>query len=269
MLNYILNQKNLIIKEKCEKAKEEINHFKQLERDSIKDEKSAIALIKEIYDKNRYNNRDYPFIEHFYYTDYLDEDYIENLLKGRDENNYPVLAKYLKFKKLKKSKDKDKDKYSLDNLILFNKILKLFNVKYSNQITRDFAEKKMVKDSEIYQDKKNCKLVDDFIALYNSLELSDDQGNKLELNVEKNCICDFLLIDDNKYGKSYRDIYKIFIENQNKELENLLNKKIASGVFNINCKRRKNVQQIKENEIFTLPKKCKVLFNSSYRKYRY
>ena len=254
-----------LIQEKCEKAKEEINHFKQLEKDSIKNEKSSIALIKEIYDKNKYNNRDFPFYEHFYYTDYLDEDYIANLLKSKDENNYPVLDKYLKFKKQKKSIDKDK--YSLDNLILFNKVLKLFKDKYSNQVSRDFAEKKMVKDSEPYQDKKNCKLVDDFIALYNSFELSDNQGIKLELNVEKNCLCDFLLIDDNKYGKSYREIYKIFIESQNKELESLLDKKIDSGVFNINCKRKINVQQIKEKEIFTLPKKCKVLFNSSYRKY--
>ena len=254
-----------LIQEKCEKAKEEIDQFKQLEKDSIKDEKSSIALIKEIYDKNKYNNRDYPFYEHFYYTDYLDEDYIQNLLKDKDENDYPVLAKYLKFKKQKKSKDKDK--YSLDNLILFNKVLKLFNDNYSNQISRDFAEKKMVKDSEFYQDKKNCKLVDDFIILYNSLELSDEQGNKLELNMEKNCICDFLLIDDNKYGKSYTEIYKIFIENQNKELESLLDKKIDSGVFNINCKRKINIQQMKEKEIFTLPKKCIILFNSSYRKY--
>ena len=254
-----------LIQEKCEKAKEEINQFKQLEKDSIKDEKSSIALIKEIYDKNKYNNRDYPFYEHFYYTDYLDEDYIQNLLKDKDENDYPVLVKYLQFKKQKKSKDKDK--YSLDNLIPFNKVLQLFNDNYSNQISRDFAEKKMVKDSELYQDKKNSKLVDDFIILYNSLELSDEQGNKLELNVEKNCICDFLLIDDNKYGKSYTKIYKIFIENQNKELVTLLDKKIDSGVFNINCKLKINVQQIKEKEIFTLPKKSKVLFNSSYRKY--
>ena len=34
-------------------------------------------------------------------------------------------------------------------------------------------------------------------------------SNKLlELNMEKNCICDFLLIHDNKYGKSYRKIYR-------------------------------------------------------------
>ena len=61
-----------------------------------------------------------------------------------------------------------------------------------------------------------------------------------------------------------------FIDKQNKELESLLDKKIERGEFNINCKIGINVQQIKENEIFTLPKKfnfTKILFNSSYRKY--
>ena len=44
-----------IIQEKCQKTKEEIENFKKLERDSIKDEKSAVALLKEIYDKSKYN----------------------------------------------------------------------------------------------------------------------------------------------------------------------------------------------------------------------
>ena len=254
-----------LIQKKCETAKKEIKNYKELEMKSIQDEKSSIALIKEIYDKNKYDKRDYPFYEHFYYTDYLDEEYIENLLKGRDENNYPILVKYLQFIKQKKSKEKNY--YSLDNLILFNKVLKLFNDKYSNQISRDFAEKKLVKESEIYQDKNNIKLIDDFIVLYNNFGKLDEKKNELKLNIEKNYLCDFLLINDNKYGKSYREIYKKFIENQNKELEILLDKKIDSGVFNINCKRKINIQQMKESEIFTLPKKFKVLFNSSYRKY--
>ena len=104
--------------------------------------------------------------------------------------------------------------------------------------------------------------------LYNSLEFRDNEGNILELNVE-NKICDFLLIDDNKYGQSYKAIYKIFIDKQNKKLEGLLNKKISSGEFNNNCKNRINIQQIKENEIFALNKKSnfiEILFNSCYRK---
>ena len=73
----------------------------------------------------------------------------------------------------------------------------------------------------------------------------------MELDVKKNCICDFLLVDDNKYGKKYRKIYNNFIEKQNGDLEIFLDKKINIGIFNNNCKNRISVQQLKENEIFT------------------
>ncbi len=94
----------------------------------------------------------------------------------------------------------------------------------------------------------------------------------MKLDVNQNCICDFLLVDDNKYGKTYKKIYETFIEKQNKQLEDLLNAKINIGIFNNNCKNRISVQKIKENEIFTfnIPKKkfnfIEVIFNSSYRK---
>ena len=162
-----------LIQRKCKTAEEEIDNFKKLESDSIKDEKSAIALIKEIYDKSKYKNNGFQFYKFFYYTDYLDGDYINNILKGRDENNYPVLTKYLQYKKQKKSKDKDdiKDKYSLDNLYLFNKTLKLFNDKYSNQISRQWAERQTINNSDIFIEEKNVKLIDDFIKFYNKLKI--------------------------------------------------------------------------------------------------
>ena len=254
-----------LIKEKCEKVKEEIDKYKRLEKESIEDEKSAIALIKEIYDENKYkNNKDFNYYKYFYYTDYLDEDYIYNIIKDKNENDYPMLFKYLKNKRKKQLKENDK--YSLYDLSLFNKVLKIFDDKYSNKISREFAEKKLVKDSDIYQDKKKLGLIEDFINLYNGFEC-EYEGEKLILNAEKNYISDFLLIDDNKYGKSYIEIYKEYINKQNKELEILLDKKIDSGEFNINCKNKINVQQLKESEIFNLPKKSKEIFNSSYRKY--
>ena len=261
-----------LIQEKCNKAKEEINKYKELEKEILKDEKSGIALIKELYDKSKYKKHDFPFYEFFYYCNYLNEDYISNILKDKDDNDYPVLSKYLKNKKQKELEDNEdiEDKYSLDNLELFNKTLQLFNDVYSNQISRDLAERQTIKTSEIYREEKNVKLIDDFIELYNSFKIEDDKGNELILNKEKNCIIDFLLIDDNEYGKSYRKIYKEFINKQNNELESLLDIKINSGEFNSNCKNKINIQQIKENEIFSLTKKfkfTKVIFNSSYRKY--
>lgn len=165
----------------------------------------------------------------------------------------------------------EEDKYSLDNLNDFNKALNLFNDVYSNQITRDEAERQKMNTTDIYRDEKNAKLIDDFIELYNSFEIKDDEGNNLELDKEKNSIIDFLLIDDNKYGKSYKNIYKEFINRQNNSLEGLLNEKISAGVFNSKSKNRVSVQKIKESEIFTSENIDKTftnaIFNSSYRKY--
>ena len=85
-----------------------------------------------------------------------------------------------------------------------------------------------------------------------------------------NPITDFLIID-NEFGESYKNIYNNFINEQNKKLEKLLDEKIDQGIFDINCKNKINIQQINENEIFTLnlPKKISfldILYNSSYRK---
>ena len=78
------------------------------------------------------------------------------MLEHKYNNEYPVLSKYLEFKKQKKSKE-NKDKYSFDNLIIFNKVLNLFNDEYSNQITKEFAEKTIIKDSDIYKKTENEK----------------------------------------------------------------------------------------------------------------
>ena len=121
-----------LIQEKLKHVKNEIDKFKKFEKESINDKTSGIALLKEIYDKSEYNNRNYPYYEDFYYTDYLNEEYINNILEHKDKDEYLILSKYLEPKKKKKIKDK----YSLDNLIIFNKVLNLFQDKYCNQITR-------------------------------------------------------------------------------------------------------------------------------------
>ena len=65
-------------------------------------------------------------------------------------------------------------------------------------------------------------------------------------------------------------MYKVFINKNNKELEDLLDKKINKGEFNYNCKNKIRIKQVRENEIFSLSENCKfnkVIFNSSYRRY--
>ena len=76
---------------------------------------------------------------------------------------------------------------------------------------------------------------------------------------------------DNKYGDSYKNIYKKFAKEQNEKLLILLDNKIDRGIFDINCKEKINIQQINDIEVFTLilPKETSfidILFNSSYRK---
>ena len=154
-------------------------------------------------------------------------------------------------------------------MALFNNVLKLFNDKYSNQISRENSEKQEINGSEIYIENENSLLINNFIKLYNNFNLEDVKEGKLELNVEKNKICDFLLVDDNKYGRSYKKIYREFINEQNKELGNLLEKKYGTKDYGIGSKIKINIQQIKEDEIFVFPKKFNfidVIFNISYRK---
>ena len=264
------NELEVLIQKKFTETKNKIDELKQSEMESINDNNSGIALLKEIYNKDVYKKKDYPYYEHFYYANYLDEEYIYIILEHKDKNDYPILNKYLEYKKEKNNND---NKYFLSDLSLFNEVLNLFSDKYSNQISREYAEKTIVKNCEIYEPNKD--LIEDFIDLYNDFELmivnSDGKKEELRLDSNKNNICDFLLIDENKYGKSYKGIYQKYIEMQNKELESLLNIKIDKRIFNENCKIKINVQQIKENEIFTfdIPKIfnfISVVCNSSYRR---
>ena len=296
-----------LIKEKIESVKKENEKIKKLMNEKNKDKNSSFYFLKETYESQNLKKdekNDYPYYEYFYYCDYLDEKYISEKLSHMDENKYPILKKYLEYKN--NNKDKIKDNYSLDNLNLFNTVLNLFSENYSHQITREYAEKKLLIDDEIYQNVENKKLIDDFIKFYNKLKInstdntdkivdknnkdsknnkdkkdkkkSKDSKNSKENEVDsafklddKKPLSDFLIDDDNKIGKTYKQIYKKFITKQNEEINPLLEIKVIYGVFNSNCTNKINVQQIKENEIFTfnVPKKfsfINVVFNSSYRK---
>jgi len=262
------NELNLIILKKMKEAKDAINKFEEMEKENCKDKNSATALLKEIYNKDVYKN-EYPFYEYFYYSDYPDENYITDILEHKEKNEYPIIRKYLEFKTLAK-KNKNKNDYYLDNLIVFNKVINLFNEKYSLQITKDSAEKKDIKDDEYYLE--NSKDFDEFIEIFNSFSLKDEERKKLiKLDVKKNHLCDFVLDDNNKYGKAYKKIYKEFIKIQNNKLNDILNIKYQEGIFNSNCMKKISIQKIKEDEIFTDNlweniNFIEFVFNSSYRK---
>ena len=96
-------------------------------------------MLKEIYTISDNKKEEFPFYEYFYYTDYLNGEYISKKLGYRDETNYPVLKKYLGSKNDQKDDNND---YTLDNLNFFNNVLNLINEKYYYKIPREYAEKK-------------------------------------------------------------------------------------------------------------------------------
>ena len=252
------------IQEIIKKYKEEGYKTDSNQKEKENDKASLINLLKEKYSKSDYKIEEYPFYEYFYYTDYLNEDYLNEKLNRMYKDKYPVLQRYLENKN-----KKDKNKYSLDHLYLFNNVLNLINEKYFNKISREFAEKNALKDTEIYIDNKD--IIDKFIEFYNSLDdIKDKNKNNIKLSID-NKLGDFFIDENNSIGITYKDIYKNFINLQNEKLEPLLDIKVSKGLFDNNCKIKINIQQINERNIFTLelPKKVSIidiLFNSSYRK---
>ena len=114
---------------------------------------------------------------------------MEKVLIHEDKNKFPKINKYLDYKMNQKDED---DKYSLDKLSLFNKVLNLINYKYSHKITRLFAEKTLIKDTELYKNEENSKLIDKFINYYNELKNKDSKGNEISLNVDINTLSDLV-----------------------------------------------------------------------------
>ena len=235
-----------LIQKKFIKAKEEIDKFKNFEKESIKDKDSGIALLKEIYNKNDYKEKNYPYYEYFYYTDYVDEKYISNMLEHKDKNEYPLLCKYLQTKKDKK----EEDIYSLDKLIIFNKVLNLFNNEYNNQITREKAEKTLIKDCIIYkkalekkkeaEEEKNLEIKSKKVP-ENDKENGDNQDQEKDQNINKKKKDKKAKDLDNKeLIERFIDIYNKFkFEGKNEKGENIkmeldINKNCISDLFLIN-----------------------------------
>ena len=257
---YIEIEKQLdeLILNKIKDYLDEKEKYEKIKKPNTNDPYLPINLLEEIEE----NNKNYPLCEYFYYSDYLNENNIYEKLKNKEYRKYPVLNEYLK----------NKNNYSfMSNLSIFNEVLNLFREKYSCFITREQAEKTMLKDVDLY--KNNMEKIDKFIKFYNSLE--DNQKNNISIS-NKDKLFKFFIDDNNKdsnpIGQSYIDIYNEFIEIQNKAVEPLLDIKIENDVYDANCKKKVNIQNVKENEIFSLelPKKhpfLDIIFNNSYKKY--
>lgn len=114
-----------------------------------------------------FNKEEDQFYNLFLYSDYIDENYIINNLKHKDENKYPVLRKFLLSNNKSISKQ-NKRMLHLDYLQIFNSSLNLIKNKYIFNITRQEAENTILKDEEIY--KINRDTLDEFIELCNFLK---------------------------------------------------------------------------------------------------
>ena len=275
-----------LIQKKLKLTQSECKKYKEMINKNCKDKDSCVSLLSEKFDQSNYDSDKYPNYENFYYTDYLDEKNIGKMLDHLNKEKYLVLNKYLIYSKekrkagIQKKKDTDtKDYYSLNNLKVFIKVLNLFNDTYSHLISRDKAESIKIEDDEIYR--QNIKEVEEFIKFFNELQISEkkekkdnkekDKKDYLQLSAKDNYISDLFLDPENKYGIIYKSILQKFIKRQNDELADLLEKKIVDGKIDINGTNRMNIQQIKEDEIFTFnaPDKFSFItetFNSSYRK---
>ena len=297
-----------LIEKKIKLSQDECKKYKESMNSKIKDKDSFVSLLTEKFESINYDKEKYPNYENFYYTDYLDEENVKKLLEHMNKDKYLILNRYLEYtenekKNMNKKKKEDKDYYSLDNLNIFISVLNLYNEKYSHLISREYAETKIIEDEEIYR--SNTKLIEKFIKFFNKIKENESKKNKEKTEIkkpnknkkdkktedkieedkrnkkldeksilklsDKSHLSDFLLDPENKYGKSYKLILQKFIERQNDELTNLLERKIIDGKIDVNGGNRINIQQIKEDEIFTFNVPDKFSFinetsNSSYRK---
>ena len=255
-----------LIQDKIEKSLEEIKKYNKIIEINSNDKNDSINLLNEKYDKNNYKREEYPYYEYFYYSDYLDENsLIDNISKIKE--NYPMLNKYLEYNM---KKIDIADKYSLNKFNLFNKVLNMITERYSYKITKEYAEKTPLKETEIYNNAELSKLIDKFIKFYNDLKITDNNGNEMRLT-NKNKLEDFVIDDNNEIGKSYKNIYTKFITKQNNEIKDLLDIKINEGIFNTISRNKIYSQQIKNDEIFILNTSEKfsfidIIYNCSYRK---
>ena len=251
---------NIMINDKIELFKK--NYKADIQSGEICDEKNEhfiSYLLKEKY--NDLDNEDFPFYQRFFYTDYLDENYLLEKLNLMNKEKYPVTLRALEQRN-------NGNTYSLTKLEKFNKTLNILNEEYLYKITRVEAEKKILANEKIYKSDPNK--FKDFFNLYNDFKKKSDTKKLLKLDEKKELI-NFFVDENTDIGKSYKEIYEEFIKRQNSELLPLLKLKIEKEIFEKSCLQKINIQNINEDEIFTLqlPQNfsfIEIAFNHSYRK---
>ena len=226
-------------------------------------ENRFIDILNEKINRSKGLKEDFPFNEYFYYSDYVDEKYL-NLLINEDKNNYPGLVKYLELKN---------NNNILDDFYIYNTALNYLYEEYSSKISREKAQKEKLEEQSIY--KNNKDLFNKFIDIFNKLsndnydDNDNENENKINMGLEpKLPLFNFFIIDDNEFSENFKSIYKQFIDSHNETLNDLFEMKYKN--IEELKKDKSDIQNItKEEEIFTIRKDFSIqnlLFNNSYRK---
>lgn len=274
--------KNIFTTQKDLYNLESLNNYKDLmsleNNDDSFEEETEDKDVKENYFINLLNEKvntvkkskeEYPFNNYFYYSDYIDEKYLTEIIKNKDKD-YPVLAKYLELKE---------NGNLLNDFYIYNCALNSLNEEYSTKITREYATKETLDKQLIY--KENKDLFNKFIEIYNKLAENnendndnfddDENDNKINMNLNSELyLFKFFIFDENEFSENYKKIYNRFIDKHNKIVEKLLDSKSINLDVQNHIKDKINIQKItKEDEIFVIKNDFSlhnILFNNSYRK---
>jgi len=246
---------------------ESLNNFKDFF--NFDDDYSYINLLEEKVNILKNQKEEYPFREFFYYSDYIDENYLSSIINNENKD-YPVLAEYLELKN---------NGNLLNDFFIYNKILCDINDEFSKKITREYTIKETLDKQTIYNENK--ELFTKFFDIYN--KLSDNYGNDSNdyLNEDDNendnkqvklnpklPLLNFLIVDENEFSEKYKYFYKQFIDKHNEIVGKLVD---AKPIINEEQNQSQiNIQNItKEDEIFITKDNFSmknILFNYSYRK---
>jgi hypothetical protein len=199
----------------------------QLDKNSMK------SLVLENNDVNAYDQKDYPFFKYFLMTTYpTKESFIDELKKvDQYERKYPLLANYLK--------EENNQKFLIKYLPEFNEFCNFMIDYYSYKISRDEAEKRKMKDEEIYNNdqkfqqkfKSFTKKIWTKLKPYSTKYGCRDEMQPIDLN--DNQPVAYFLNDNGDIGKGMyiAAAYQNFIEWQNNFLDSLIEPLKQSGIL--------------------------------------
>ena len=216
-INIFEAKDNIYNLESLNNFKDYFNNYKSLDENKEKGN-SIINLLNEKNNESL-NEKEYPFNEFFYYSDYIDENYLSSIIDSNNQD-YPVLAKYLELWK---------DGNILDDFFTYNMALNSLNEEYSTKISEELAKKETLEQQLIYKD--NTKLFKKFFEIYKKLSDNDDSydndndNNNINLN-EKLPLNKFFITEENEFSEKYKNIYNQFIEKQNEIVGKLLESKL-------------------------------------------